>query len=238
MEEKYQFIVGARIKNESSAMKDEILKQAKYLEDGQSFILKKDDGTKLVVAFSGKRQRKDAHNRERGLSKLRRQVESGRLTKESVNNRGYNKFLKLKGKIEVEIDEEKIKEDQLWDGLKGYVTNTRLSSKSIIENYRHLWQIEKAFRISKTDIRIRPVYHYRRKRIEAHICVAFVAYAIYKELERLLGMHNVGFSPKRAAELTHNMYQLEYTLPHSKKNERLTLKMDDQQVALYKAIQQ
>jgi len=238
IEEKYQFIVGARIKNESSEVKEEILKQAKDLKDGQSFTLKKADDTKLIVAYSDKRQRKDAHNRERGLLRLRRQVESGRLTKESINNRGYNKFLKLKGKVEIEIDEDKIKEDQLWDGLKGYVTNTRLSSKSIIENYRHLWQIEKAFRISKTDLRIRPVYHYRRKRIEAHICVAFVAYAIYKELERLLEKHNTGLSPKRAAELTHNMYQLEYTLPHSKKNERLTLKMDDQQIALYNAIQQ
>jgi len=238
IEEKYQFIVGARIKNESSEVKEEILKQAKDLKDGQSFTLKKADDTKLIVAYSDKRQRKDAHNRERGLLRLRRQVESGRLTKESINNRGYNKFLKLKGKVEIEIDEDKIKEDQLWDGLKGYVTNTRLSSKSIIENYRHLWQIEKAFRISKTDLRIRPVYHYRRKRIEAHICVAFVAYAIYMELERLLEKHNTGLSPKRAAELTHNMYQLEYTLPHSKKNERLTLKMDDQQIALYNAIQQ
>lgn len=237
MEERYQFIVGARIKNENSEVKAEILKQAKDLEDGQSFTLKKADNTKLIISFSSKRQRKDAHNRERGLKKLRHQVESGRLTKESVNNRGYNKFLKLKGKVEVEIDEDKIKEDQLWDGLKGYVTNTRLSSKSIIENYRHLWQIEKAFRISKTDLRIRPVYHYRRKRIEAHICVAFVAYAIYKELERLLEEHNACLSPKRAAELTHNMYEMEYALPHSRRKRKIVLRMDQDQSTVFNAVQ-
>ena len=112
----------------------------------------------------------------------------------------------------------------------------RLSPKSIVENYRHLWQIEKAFRISKTDLRIRPVYHYRRKRIEAHICIAFVAYTIYKELERILEKHNAGFSPKRAAELTHNMYQLEYTLPHSKKKNKTLLKMDEEQKTLYSLI--
>lgn len=233
--EKHQFIIGARIKNETEQVKNEILKQAKGLKDGQSFTLKRQDGTKLIVAYSDKRQRKDARNREKGLLKLRRQVKSGRLTKESINNRGYNKFLALQGDIAVEIDEDKVKEDQLWDGLKGYVTNTRLSPKAIIENYRHLWQIEKAFRISKTDLRIRPVYHYRRKRIEAHICVAFVAYTIYKELERLLEKHNAGFSPKRAAELTHNMYQLEYILPHSRRNRKTSLKMDSEQDILYKA---
>ena len=235
--EKYQFIIGARIKNGSEQVKQEMLKQAKYLADGQSFTLRKPDGTKLIVAYSDKRRKKDARNRERGLLKLRRQVKSGKLTKESINNRGYNKFLTLKGEVKVEIDEIKVKEDQLWDGLKGYITNTRLSPKSIIENYQHLWQIEKAFRISKTDLRIRPVYHYRKKRIEAHICVAFVAYTIYKELERLLEKDNAGFSPRRAAELTHNMYQLEYTLPHSKGKRKRILKMDQEQETLYNIIQ-
>lgn len=234
--ENYQFIIGARIKNESDKVKREILKEAENLKDGQSFVLKKTDGTKLVVTFSDKRKSKDVHNRKRGLSKLHQRVKSGKLTKESINNKGYNKFLVLKGEIEVEIDEEKIKEDQKWDGLKGYITNTRLSPKNIVENYRHLWQIEKAFRISKTDLKIRPVYHYRRKRIEAHICIAFVAYTIYKELERLLEKHNAGFSPKRAAELTHNMYELEYVLPNSKKKRKTILKMDTEQQILYNII--
>jgi len=234
--EGYQFIVGGRIKNETDIVRQEILKQAKGLKDGQSFVLKKPDGTRLVVTYSDKRRNKDVRNRERGLLKLRQKIKSGKLTKESINNRGYNKFLTLKGEVEVEIDEEKVKEDQNWDGLKGYVTNTRLSPRSIVENYRHLWQIEKAFRISKTDLRIRPVYHYRRRRIEAHICIAFVAYTIYKELERLLEKHNAGFSPKRAAELTHNMYELEYTLPHAKQREKTILKMDEEQQTLYKVI--
>ena len=92
---------------------------------------------------------------------------------------------KKEKKVEVEIDGSKIIEDQAWDGLKGYITNARISSKKAIENYRHLWQIEKAFRISKTDLRVRPIYHYKEKRIKAHICIAFVAYTIFKELEML-----------------------------------------------------
>ncbi|MCB1198916.1 MAG: IS1634 family transposase, partial [Deltaproteobacteria bacterium] len=180
----YRFIVGARIKNESEDIQKKILKWAFKLKDGNHTILKKDDGTRLIVTYSTKRAKKDAHNRERGLKKLKKRVKTGKLTKNHINNRGYNKFLKLSGEVNITIDEKKIKADAKWDGLKGYITNTKFSAKTIVENYRELWQIEKAFRISKTDLRVRPIYHYRKKRIEAHLCIAFVAYTIYKELER------------------------------------------------------
>jgi transposase len=62
---------------------------------------------------------------------------------------------------------------QAWDGLKGYITNTDLTKDEIIENYRRLWQIEKAFRVSKTDLKVRPIYHRIQRRIEAHICITF-----------------------------------------------------------------
>ena len=106
----------------------------------------------------------------------------------------------------------------------------------IVENYRELWQIELAFRISKTDLRIRPIYHYRRRRIEAHICIAFVAYTIYKELQHQLNSANTQMSPKRAAELTHNMYELEYLLPGEARHTKTLLKMDDEQLSLYNTI--
>lgn len=236
IEKNYQFIIGARIKNESEKIKSEILKKSINLADGDIFSVKKDD-SKLIISYSNKRRKKDACNREKGLKKLREKVKSGKLRKENVNNKGYNKFLSLKGKIEVEINEDKIAEDEKWDGLKGYVTNSKISSKKAIANYSNLWQIEKAFRISKTDLRVRPIYHYKQKRIESHICVAFVAYTIYKELERLLEKHKTGISPKRAAELTHNMYEINYRLPHSKKKEKSILKMDAQQEILYEIIQ-
>ena len=191
------------------------------------------------MTYSDKRAGKDAHNRRRGLNKLKVRVKSGRLTKASINNRGYNRFLTLKGnikKIKIAIDENRVKADEQWDGLKGYATNTKLSPKAITRNYRHLWQIEKAFRISKTDLKVRPIFHHQRKRIEAHICIAFVAYTIYKELERLLEAAKTGMSPKRAAELTHNMYEFIYTLPDSREEKRQILKMCPEQQILYDAV--
>lgn len=237
--QEYRFIIGGRIKNETEEIKLKIFNRAHRLKHGHGFSIKKPDGIRLVVTYSDKRAGKDAHNRQKGLRKLRARVKSGKLTKTSLNDRGYNKFLTFKGdigKIEITVDEDKVKQDEKWDGLKGYLTNTRLSPRAIAQNYRHLWQIEKAFRISKTDLRIRPIFHYRRRRIEAHVCIAFAAYTIYKELERLLIKHRLGFSPKRAAELTHNMYQIEYTLPDSGEKKTALLKMDDDQQKLYEVI--
>lgn len=233
---RYKFIVGARVKNEAKEIKAEILQWAHGIKDGDSIAIKKKDGTRLIVTYSVSRAKKDARNREKGLKKLRGQIKSGRLTKQQINNRGYNKFLTLTGSVIITIDEEKVCSDAKWDGLKGYITNTNLSPKAIVENYRELWQIELAFRISKTDLRIRPIYHYRKRRIESHICIAFVAYAIYKELQHLLNRANLKMSPKRASELTHNMYQLHYCLPDDPLPQKTILKMDDEQKILFNLI--
>lgn len=235
-EEKYQFIIGARIKNETDKIKEEIIQKSKNLTDGQTFQIEKPDETKLIVGYSEKRRKKDEYNRKKGVRKLEQRIKFGKLTKESINNRGYNKFLSLVGKMEVELDRKKIKEDEKWDGLKGYLTNTNLKPKEIIENYAHLWQIEKAFRISKTDLKVRPIYHFRKRRIQAHICIAFVAYTIWKELERLLTENKISMSPKRAAELTHNMYELEYLVPNTDEIKRIILKMDSEQETLRKIV--
>ena len=230
----YEYILGARIKNESEGIKEKIL--ATEFSDGMTVSMEKSANTRLIVNYSVSRAKKDAYNRKRGLARLEKQIKSGKLTKSSINNRGYNKYLKLSGKITVEIDYEKYDNDRRWDGIKGYLTNTKLSDKEVMENYKNLWQIEKAFRISKTDLRIRPIYHRIRNRIEAHICIAFSAYCILKELERVLYKEKSDISLKRARELTQNMYQITYTLPGSKQTKSKLLSMDEEQAELYRII--
>jgi len=230
----YEYILGARIKNEAQQIKEKILENK--LKDGQIKKIKKDENTRIIISYSEKRAKKDAHNRERGLRRLEKRIKSGKLTKSNINNRGYNKYLKLEGEVSIEIDYEKYKEDNRWDGLKGYITNTKLSSKQIIENYANLWHIEKAFRMSKTDLRIRPIYHQLQRRIEAHICISFTAYSIYKELERILHKEKSKISIEKAKELTHNMYEITYTLPESKHTKSKLLKMDDEQAELFQIV--
>jgi len=229
----YEYILGARIKNESKINKEKILNTTFKNED---YIILDKGNAKLIVQYSDKRAKKDYHNRERGLKRLQKQIKSGKLTKQNINNRGYNKYLKMEGEINISIDQVKFNQDQKWDGLKGYVTNCKLKPTEIFANYKNLWHIEKAFRMSKTDLRIRPIYHRLQRRIEAHICLSFVAYSIYKELERVLKEENYPLSVEKAAEITHNMYQMEITLPESRHSKNILLKMDKLQTELIQII--
>ncbi|MBI2258647.1 MAG: IS1634 family transposase [Flavobacteriia bacterium] len=228
---KYEFILGARIKNEKQNIKDEI--KGLSLKNGESKIINKDN-LKLIISFSEDRAKKDKFNREKGLKRLEKSLKTGKLTKTSINNRGYNKFLEMDGEISLKINEEKIQEDEKWDGLKGYITNSTLDKTEILENYRQLWAIEKAFRIAKTDLKIRPIFHYKKRRIEAHICLNFVAYKVYKELERQLNEKKTNLSPEKVIEIVQSIYQVEVITPQTKEKIKRTLILNEEQIELQK----
>ncbi|WOS36817.1 hypothetical protein RP300_00348 [Oligella urethralis] len=124
---------------------------------------------------------------------------------------------------------DKYEQDGAWDGLKGYITNTKLSDEQLLAHYGQLWQIEKAFRMSKTDLRIRPIYHRLESRIRAHICIVFTAYTIYKTLETALMKEQSTLSLEKAAEATQTMYQVVLELPSSKRVQKILLGMDEEQ---------
>jgi transposase len=228
----YRYILGARIKNENQIITSQIL--ALKLKDGESQVIQKKEQTKLILNYSRARAKKDNVNREKGIAKLDKQIKNNKLTKAQINNKGYNKFLKMDGTITVALDQTKIIDDKKWDGLKGYITNTTLDKEQVIENYSHLWRIEKAFRVAKTDLKIRPVYHYAKRRIEAHICIAFVAYKIYKELERQLKEFKSVLSPEKAIEIAKTIYGIKATRPRSKEIFERTLIINEEQRALAK----
>lgn len=208
----YKYILGARIKNESKTIKAQVLELE--LNNGQSKVIEKADA-KLIITYSADRAKKDAHNRERGIKRLNKLIVSGKLTKSSINKRGYNKFLELKNEVKVAINQPKIDADKKWDGLKGYTTNSKLHKDVIIENYQQLWQIERAFRVAKSELKIRPIYHYKRRRIEAHICLNFVAYKVYKELERQLKEMKSDLSAQKTIEIAQNIYQIKAVTPNN-----------------------
>jgi len=233
-ENHYQYILGGRIKNERQEVKEKIL--ALSLSDGALAEIKNANGSRLIVSYSSKRARKDESNRKRGLQRLEKIIASKKITKKQINNRGYNKYLKLRGNLTVEIDYQKYEQDGKWDGLKGYLTNSKLSAEKVIENYGELWQIEKAFRISKTDLRIRPIYHRLKERIEAHISIAFAAYTVYKEIERMIQIKRLPLTAKRIIELTETIYTLDFVLPESKQKKSVLLNLSEEQKLIYKII--
>lgn len=225
----YTFILGARIKNESKNIKGQI--KGLKLQDGEIVKINKPDDTALFISYSTKRANKDLSNRERGLKRLEKSLKSGKLTKSNINNRGYNKYLKMEGEIKIDIDYEKFENDSRWDGLKGYITNTSLTGKEVIDNYNNLWKIEKAFRISKTDLKIRPIYHRLHDRIEAHICISFVSYLLHKELETALKNSNVEISINKAVKAINKMYEIVID-----KNNRILLKNNETQQKIIEVV--
>lgn len=229
----YPFILGARMKNEADAIKQQIISQT--YTDGKTITLHKQKGIRLIVNYSEKRAKKDAHLRKQGLERLEKSLKSGKLTKEKINNRGYNKYLKIKNEIAVEIDYQAFRTDNKWNGLKGYVTNSDLSELEIMAHYKHLWTIEKAFRISKTDLRVRPIYHYLKRRIKTHICIAFCSYKIYKELERTIKLRNLPLSVEQTINELKTIYQAQIILPKSKKKTKVLLPLNPQQLMILKA---
>lgn len=212
IEKGYEFILGARIKNERQSIKEEILNLS--FESGESNIIKKDE-MNLIITYSEDRAKKDRYNRERGVKRLEKQLRSGKMTKSSINNKGYNKFLKMEGGVTLAIDQNKVDQDAGWDGLKGYLTNSTMTKEEVLENYRHLWQIEKAFRVAKNELKIRPIFHHKRERIEAHICLNFTAYKVYKELDRLLKNKKAGMSPEKAIEIIQNIHEISLITPNN-----------------------
>lgn len=230
----YQYIIGARPKSESEKVKAQIL--ALGMKYGDVAEIGKNGGERLVLSCTEKRAKKDAHNRRRGLARLEKKMAGGRLTKQCINNRGYNKYLKMEGDVTISINMEKYEADAAWDGIKGYVTNTTLTKDEVIANYANLWFIERAFRMNKFDLAVRPIYHRLRNRIEGHICICFTAYTIMLELERILKAAKSEITIYRAQELTKNMYAITYMLPRSKQTRKAYLGMDGEQSELCRLV--
>ena len=146
---------------------------------------------------------------------MRKAYRSGHITKNQVNKRGYNKFPEISKDIEVVISEEKIAEDCKWDGLKGYITNTDLDAERVIAEYHGLWVVERAFRISKGTLEMRPMFHFTERRIEAHVCICFIAYKIYKELERLIVINKIGMSVDKVLDAAKTITTIRIKLPEN-----------------------
>ena len=223
----YKYIIGAKIKNESAEIKRWILSQPKA--DRQMVEYDKGGGRRLLVGYTDDRARKDAYNREKGIRRLEKAYKRGTLTKDNINKRGYNKFLSMDGEVKVAINYDRIADDARWDGLKGYLTNTAIPMEQVYSAYHNLWHVERAFRIAKSKIEIRPMFHFTRKRIEAHVCICFVALKVYKELERMLKMSDIKMSVDKVLALSKTITTIQIKLPLNKDVYTRTMVMERHQ---------
>lgn len=187
------YIVGARLKNLEQKITKEILNHS---FPKRPIFHTTWENRQLLVDYSPERAKLDLKNRNRQIIKLQQKLALGQEVIRKSKYLLLEKADKVKG-----IDEEKIKMDQQFDGLKGYLINPQNSSPwtEIIGQYHQLWQVEKAFRMSKHDLQERPVFHYQPNRIKAHLILCFVSLLVMRKTEEDLKKNNC--SLEQAIEL-------------------------------------
>lgn len=151
---------------------------------------------KQMVYYSEKYAKKQKKDRDKAVEKAKKLISNpGKYTKAtSYGAVGYVnniKFSKETGEIvdglALSLNEEKIKEEEKYDGYYSIVTSEKhLSDREILNIYRGLWEIEESFKIMKSEFKARPVYVKTNRHVEAHFLVCFVALVIMRVLEQML----------------------------------------------------
>jgi transposase len=218
----YEYIVGMPVKKEAQFVKEQALDLDSYESTavaGFKEVLKyktidricelqnKKNQEELtavtetiVCTWTKSRANKDAHDREVLIEKAR-EVLSG---KSKLRKPGKAKYLAVKEEVQY-LDEAKIMEDEKWDGIYAIRTNSRLSKEEIYAQYHQLWKIEDCFRVMKSHLKIRPVYHWKPSRVTGHLVLCFLTFAFERHLEIELRKQNLQLSPAKIMEAISQM---------------------------------
>ena len=177
---KINYIVGARLGNLAKNLIEEINKNI-CREDGKSIRIKTENGF-LICSYSSLRYRKDKYEMEKQIEKAQTIINQPSKSKKT-------KFTKVNDE-KLELNEELINKTQKLLGIKGYYTNLEeniVNNQTIINRYHELYRIEQAFRISKSDLQIRPIFHFKEDPIKLHLLVCFMALVLAKHIELKTG---------------------------------------------------
>jgi len=187
--QQYKYIVAAKLRNMSSQVKQQILDEENYSissfgnEIGwiAEFL---HNERRLICSYKSSRAKHDQHHRDKILDKLQKIINKNTKIDKFIRNNGVKKFTSTTGKSTIEIDQNKIEQDANWDGIHGVITNIKdLDPVAILSRYKRLWIIEDAFRVNKSNLDIRPIYHFKKERIESHIAICYMSFAILKYIQ-------------------------------------------------------
>jgi transposase len=170
------YIVGARLGNIASKTLDIIDKNI-VREDGKSIRIKTDNGY-LICSYSSVRYRKD-------LYEMNKQVEKAKQVVEQPSKSKKLKFTQSKEE-KIILNDALIEKTKKLLGIKGYYTNldeSTADNETIMKHYHELYRVEQAFRISKSDLQTRPIFHYKEEPIKLHILICFMALVVSKHIE-------------------------------------------------------
>ena len=217
----YHYVLGRGVRRLPAHWHEQLFDRDNYTtltrpEQRELKMLELPDGeSKIIVTHSDKRAQHDAAQRAKVLDKLRRQIGKTASSKGLVPKH-QAKFLQFDRSSRAEINEEAVAQDAQFDGLHAIITNCSnpLPAVDIIAKYRELWQIEDCFRTTKHDLKIRPMYHWKDRRIEAHLMICFMAFCCLQELRFRLRTRGISHTlPELLAQLERHRL----TILHSKR---------------------
>jgi transposase len=196
-EKNINYVIAARIKNTKKELKETILDKSDYKKitnDNDDFIQSKivalPTAETLVVFHSSKRARKDEYDRQKDIERIEKYIHS--TAKSQLTSRLKKPYVTISKACKIEINIEKLNNEKRFDGLFGIQTNLKkVNPKEILNTYRGLWQVEQTFRIAKSNLEIRPVFHYTTKRIKAHFLICYMSLALIRYVEFQLHKNNL-----------------------------------------------
>lgn len=219
----FHYIVGSRIKSLKKKKQDEILSwintlDKENIEDEMTHAIQLEGSQKLILSYCVSRARKDKVEREKAIQKLQARLSKSKNPKQLISNYGYQKFINVAGDATLQIDHNKMQAAAVWDGIIGVTTNhPELTNQQVLEQYRGLWQVEESFRITKHDLKIRPIYHWTPTRVRAHIAIAFMAFVCVRYLEYRVATQYQKISPE---EIRKNLMAVQASTIIDKKNKK------------------
>lgn len=171
---KYPYILGARFRNDHQAQQAitiegtfEVVKENLHVKDV------KVDGVRYIVCFNPEEAARDKAIRAEIIEQLETKLSRQSGVKELINNRGMRKWIRMEGSAV--IDRDKVTAEEKYDGIYVLKTDTDLPAAEVALSYKKLWKIEQGFRDLKSELGLRPVYHWTEYRICGHVAVCFLA---------------------------------------------------------------
>mgnify|MGYP001575403385 CR=1 FL=1 len=173
------YIVGARLGKISLPKALNLHGFFHYNPSHDPFFMESTHLGTFVADYSVKRAKKDKRDRDKQIEKAKLKIHGSTATSST-------KFVKVTKKAAYTLNAQLIEKAELMEGIKGYYTNLNLEftdPKLVIDRYHDLWHVEKAFRMAKTDLLARPIYHYKKKSIETHLLIVFISLCLGRSLE-------------------------------------------------------
>ena len=239
-EARVHYVVGARLKALKREMQTQVTDPTNYASTSAGASLAEFDHPdgRLIVSRSNKRARRDRRVWILGMWRTRKLLRASSDPKQWLMNRGYARLLRVEGESRLVMNREQFAEQTRWDGLHGVITDLPDAAQAlhVLGLYRDRWEVEETFRVTKHDLRARPIFHWTKPRIEAHLAIAFMALLCTRHLQYRLQVRGQAMSPQQINDALSQVQQSVLEERRSLRRYAVPSRLNDAAAKLYRAV--